>query len=92
MEFVVGIAIVAGVIWLLLRENTRRGVKTVRAFLYMKALEEGAGVDEANRAARIEGGAPRKGDIADTMAHLQAHYRGRQLLLIKAAEKAGWEE
>ena len=90
-EIGIAVAAVALMVWLLLKENSRRGVRTVRAYLFMKALEEGMTVDEANRAARVDPKNLAKRDIHNTMLYLQEHHRGRQAPLMKKAEKAGLE-
>ncbi|MBO6639793.1 MAG: hypothetical protein JJ920_02980 [Roseitalea sp.] len=88
-EFGVALAMIAMFVWLLLKENSRRGVKTVRAYLFMTALEEGKSVAEANEAARIDPKSIPKGQIRATMLYLQEHHRGRQGPLMKKAEAAG---
>ena len=88
-EIGVALAVVALFVWLLLKENSRRGVKTVRAYLFMKGLEEGMTVDEANRAAQGDPKNLAKRDIRDTMLYLNEHHRGRQGPLMKKAEAAG---
>lgn len=88
-EIGIAVAAIALMIWLFLKENTRRGNKTVRAYLFMKALEEGRSVEEANAAAQIVPKAIPKRDIHATMAYLQEHHRGRQGPLLKKAEAAG---
>ncbi len=91
MEYVIAIAVIAGLVWLFQKENARRGVKTVRAYLFMRALEEGKTIEQANQAAAEPDAENLPGRaIHNTMAHLQAHYRGRQRLLLKDAEKRGW--
>lgn len=91
-EIGVALAMIALFVWLFLRENSRRGVRTVRAYLFMAALEEGKSVEEANDAAVVDPKAIPKRAIHNTMLYLQEHHRGRQGPLIKAAEKAGWRE
>ena len=88
-EIGIAVAAVALMVWLLLKENSRRGVRTVRAYLFMKALEDGKSVGEANRAARVDPKNMSKRHIRDTMLYLNAHHRGRQGPLMKKAEKAG---
>lgn len=88
-EIGVALAVIGLFVWLLLKENSRRGVKTVRAYLFMKALEEGMTVDEANRAAQVDPKNLAKRDIRDTMLYLHEHHRGRQGPLMKKAEAAG---
>ncbi|TCD15447.1 hypothetical protein [Oricola cellulosilytica] len=84
------VLVAGGLILLFLRENRRRGVRTVRAYLFIRAIGNGADVEKARAASDVDGKSLRKRDIHDTMLYLQAHYRGRQAALIKAAEKAGW--
>lgn len=92
-EFGVVLAVMALVVWLFLRENSRRGVRTVRAYTFIAAVEEGRSVEDANRAAAaLDGKDLPKRAIHDTMLYLNEHHRGRQGPLIKAAEKAGWQE
>jgi len=81
-EIGIAVAAIALMIWLFLKENTR-------AYLFMKALEEGRSVEEANAAAQIDPKAIPKRDIHATMAYLQEHHRGRQGPLLKKAEAAG---
>ena len=88
-EIGVALAVIGLFVWLLLKENSRRGVKTVRAYLFMTALEDGKSVDEANEVARIDPKNIPKRHIHDTMLYLNEHHRGRQGPLLKKAEAAG---
>lgn len=88
-EIGVALALIAMFVWLILKENSRRGVKTVRAYLFMKALEDGMTVDEANRLAQVDPKAIPKQHIRDTMLYLHEHHRGKQGPLMKKAEAAG---
>lgn len=92
-EIGVAIALVAMFVWLFLRANSSRGVRTVRAYTFIAALQAGKSADEANQAAAaLDGKDLPKRAIHDTMLYLNKHHRGRQAPLIKAAEKAGWIE
>ena len=86
------ILVAGGLVVLFMRANTRRGVRTVRAYLFLKALENGTSLDEAHAASQVDPDNVPKRHIHDTMLYLQKHHRGRQELLLKAAEKAGWRE
>ncbi|MCR9123434.1 MAG: hypothetical protein NXH91_14305 [Phyllobacteriaceae bacterium] len=90
-EFGVALAMIAMFVWLLLKENSRRGVKTVRAYLFMAALNEGKSVAEANEAAKVDPKNIPKSHIRATMLYLQEHHRGKQGPLMKKAEAAGLE-
>ena len=93
MEYVVVVVVIGGFVWLMLRGNTRRGVRTVRAHAFMTTLADGGSIEEANRAAAaLDGDNLPKRAIHDTMVYLQAHHRGRQRDLLRAAEKAGWKD
>lgn len=89
-SLLIGLLAAGGVVFLLMRANTRQGVRTVRAYLFLKAREAGASVDEARAASRIDPKNIPERHIHDTMLYLQKHHRGRQAPLIKAAESVGF--
>ena len=92
-EIGVALAVIALFVWLFLRGNSRRGVRTVRAHTFLEAVRAGQSVEEANQAAAaLDAKALPRRAIHDTMLYLNEHHRGRQAPLIKAAEKAGWKE
>ena len=92
-EIGVAIAVIAMFVWLFLRGNSRRGIRTVRAYTFLTALKDGKSAEEANRDAKaLDAQNLPKHAIHQTMLYLNKHHRGRQGQLIKDAEKAGWIE
>ena len=76
-------------IWWFLKENTRRGFLTIRAYLFLTALENGKTVDEANHAASIRREDATPTMFANTMSYLDTHHRGKQMPMIRDARAKG---
>lgn len=92
MDIVIGLLAAAALVWLFLKDNTRRGTRTVKAFVYMRAIRNGKSNEEANEEAKAVGKTATKRLIHDTMLHLQNNYGGRAKRLMKDAEKFGWRD
>lgn len=90
MDILLGLAVAAALIWLFLKDNTRRGVRTVKAYVYLQAIENGKSREQANEEAEAIGKVASKRLIQLTMLHLQDNYQGKAKLMNKEAEKAGW--
>ena len=83
-------ALVIGIcIWWFLKENTRRGQLTIRAYLFLTALENGKSIEEANHAASIRNDEATPTMFANTMSYLEAHHRGKQMPMIRDARSKG---
>lgn len=82
-------AIIGLFIWWFLKENTRRGHLTIRAYLFLTALEAGRSVSEANHAASISMDQATPTIFDNTMQYLAANYRSKQMPMIKHARKKG---
>lgn len=90
MDIIIGLGAAALLIWLFLKDNTRRGVRTVKAYVYLQAIENGKTKQQAHEEAEAIGKTASKQLIQRTMLHLQNHYDGKAKLLNKKAEQAGW--
>lgn len=90
MDILIGLAVAAALIWLFLKDNTRRGVRTVKAYVFLQAIENGKSKVQANEEAEAIGKVAPKRLIQLTMLHLQDNYQGKAKLMNKKAEKAGW--
>lgn len=76
--------------YVFLQRNTARGINTVRAYLYLRAINAGETTDEANRiahAADIVNGSAQT--IRDAMGFVQSVYGGSQLTMITDAKRRG---
>ncbi|MEL6922285.1 MAG: hypothetical protein AAFO77_14955, partial [Pseudomonadota bacterium] len=74
-------------------ENKRRGVLTVRAYIFLTALNDGKSVTEANFDARqINPDRIPNPLLVKTFHYLEENYARRQKWMIKAARKSGMED
>ncbi len=90
MEILVGIAMIAFTVWLFLADNRRRGMRAVRAHLFLSALEAGKSVGDANADAAMLVDAPTKTQVHRTYQRIQRDHAGNQRKLLKAAEAKGF--
>jgi len=89
MEVIVVILLIGVAAYFLLRHATERGTNTVRAYLYLRAINGGASVQEANDMAQI--------DLSNN-SHLipvakeygRVVYSGKQLPMIEEARRLGF--
>lgn len=90
MEIIAAI-ILAGVVgYCFLKHITKRGSDTVRAFLYLAAIDSGATVEEANEAVSIDiTNAPTE-FIRGAKEHVRIAYEGKQLAMIADAKSQGF--
>lgn len=91
MNYVLAALVLIVPIWIFLRINTSRGVKSVRAYLFLSSLEAGKTVEQAKQAADIDPKNIRKALLPETMNYLDAHYGRNQLAMIRAAREKGLE-
>jgi len=90
MEFLL-IPIAIAVIYYLLRQNTARGLRTVRAYMFLYWIREGDTVEAANETVmRLNSETLQPIIIRAAHACYQEEYGGSQLQLIEAARKAGF--
>lgn len=86
------LVVVALVVWLgisFLKGNTKRGVETVRAHVFLGGLAAGASLSEANAASMYDvAGGPTE-VIQSAMAHLNIEYGGKQSAMISDAYRKG---
>lgn len=89
MEMIV-VVLLAGVAgYFFLRHVTERGKNTVRAYLYLSAINEQYSVEEANQIAgvNIDSGSPQT--IRNAKLYAQVRYGGKQLPMIEDAKRQG---
>ena len=89
MEIIAGLLLIAGIVWLFLADNRKRGNRAVRAHIYLSALEAGKDARDANAEAAATA-EPTKTQIHRTFERLQRDHKGNQRKLLKAAEAKGF--
>lgn len=83
-------ALVIGIcVWWFLLENTRRGHLTIKAYLFLTALDNGKTIEEANHAASIKRDEATPTMFANTMNYLDSHFGGKQMPMIRNARDRG---
>jgi hypothetical protein len=90
MNIAIGLLVAGFLIWLFLIDNSRRGLRTVKAFVYLRAIKEGKPQQEAAAISEAVGAKAPTRLVQETMLELQTNYRSKAKLLNEAAEKAGW--
>ncbi|MEN0000129.1 MAG: hypothetical protein AAF940_04540 [Pseudomonadota bacterium] len=86
------IVIIGGGLWFL-KENKRRGILTVRAHVFLTALDDGKSVQEANFLSRqFNPDAIPKKLLVQTFHHVEDVYARKQMWMIKSARKKGMED
>ena len=91
MEVFVIVILVCVAAYAFLKRNTARGISTVRAYVYLRAINAAASVEEANRithSADIVNGSAQT--IRDAMEFVQIVYGGKQLPMIADAKRQGF--
>lgn len=73
------------------KANTARGVRTVRAYLYLMALDRGLSVQEANRVAQHDVLNGPTDIPTAARSYVQRMYGGKQLPMIAEAERLGFK-
>lgn len=84
------IVLFAAAAYYLLRRSTERGTNTVRAYLYLRAINAGASVIEANQIAHVDlTSGSHHTSIPKAQAYVRAEYGGKQLPMIAEATSRG---
>jgi hypothetical protein len=89
MEVIVVLALVCVVGYFLFKRATKRGNNTVRAYIYLCAIRDGASAEEANRSAKVDAVYLPTLTIRDAQTHIRTVYGGKQLPMITEAERLG---
>lgn len=86
------LVMIGGGLWFW-KENKRRGILTVRAHVFLTALDEGKSVEEANFLSKqFNTDAIPKKLMVQTFHHLEDVYARKQMWMIKSARKKGMRD
>jgi hypothetical protein len=90
MGMIVLIVLFGAAAYYLLRRATERGANTVRAYLYLRAINEGASVSEANQIAHVDlASGSHHLSIPQAQEYVRLTYGGKQLPIIADAISRG---
>ena len=89
MEILLVLGLVGWVGYSLFKGNTRRGIETVRAHVFLVGLLAGDTVLEANRASLYDVANGPTEIIQNAIAHLRGSYGGKQKAMIADAYSKG---
>lgn len=90
MGTIIVLSLIGAAAYFLFRHVTERGTNTVRAYLYLRAIDGGASVREANEMAHVDltSGAHHL-SIPEAQKYVKIAYGGKQLPMIEDAQKLG---
>lgn len=90
MELLIVLVVVGVAGYLFLKGNTQRGITTVRAYVFLSAINAGMSVEEANKRANYDVADGPTDVIIAAKYHVQQHYAGKQLPMIASARRLGF--
>ena len=90
MEAVAVVVMICVGVYYLFKHTTDRGTNTVRAYIYLCAINDGATAEEANKLAKVDAAYLPKLTIRDAQEHVQSLYGGKQLPMIAEATRLGF--
>jgi len=88
MEAVAVVILIGLAVYFFFKHITRRGTNTVRAYLYLRAINAGASVREANQMAQVNL-MTNSHHIPEAKEYVRIAYGGKQLPMIAHARKLG---
>lgn len=84
------IVLIGAAAYFVLRQATKRGTNTVRAYMFLRAMSEGASVQEANQIARIDlTSSSHHTFVREAQEYVRTAYGGKQLPMIADAMRRG---
>ena len=92
MELLVVLAVVGVAGYLFLKGNTQRGVTTVRAYVFLSAINAGMSVEEANKRANYNVAEGPSDVIVAARTYVQQKHAGKQWPMIASAKRMGFSQ
>lgn len=89
MEAAAVVILIGVIVYFFLKSNTQRGTNAVRAYLYLRAINDGASTTEANRIAQADIVAGSTQIIREAQQYVRSAYGGKQLPMIEEARRRG---